>query len=149
MSDHLPGPTVTALDGRHRVPGVSRACPHRVPTARDTPRQPNPRKDSRMTTDTATTYPARVALVCPRCEHGIPLTELASWVNAYASGEQWDETCPHCGMTVALHLECVGTTPALPASAYPQDHPLGWPTSLPHPKHAAADRRAARQKDHA
>ena len=80
-----------------------------------------------MTTDTATTYPARVALVCPRCEHGIPLTELASWVNAYASGEQWDETCAHCGTTVALHLECVGTTPALPASAYPQDHPLGWP----------------------
>ena len=102
-----------------------------------------------MTTDTATTYPARVALVCPRCEGGIPLTELASWVNAYASGEQWDETCAHCGTTVALHLECVGTTPALPASAYPQDHPLGWPTSLPHPKHAAADRRAARQKDHA
>ena len=90
-------------------------------------------------------YRAHVALLCPRCDSGIPLAELASWANAYASGELWSETCPHCAMVVHLRLECVGTEPSIPAAAYPPDHPLGWPTTLPHPKYAAADRRAEKE----
>lgn len=90
-------------------------------------------------------YPATVALICPRCDESIPFAKFARWVNAYASGESWDETCPACGMTVMLRLECVGTEPQIPAAAYPPDHPLGWPTPLPHPKYAAADRRAQKE----
>lgn len=93
----------------------------------------------------ATPYLARVAMIRPRCDKGIPLAQLASWVNAYASGETWDETCPHCAMKVHLRLECIGTEPAIPASEYPADHPLGWPTTLPHPKYAAADRRQEKE----